>query len=65
VSGIDLLQSIRSNTAIATIPILLLTGKSDLETVRVAKSLQVNGYLVKPPHIEDLASKLSTIMRLG
>jgi len=42
---------------------MLLTGKRDLDTVRAAKNLHANGYLVKPPSIEDLATKLSSIMR--
>jgi DNA-binding response OmpR family regulator len=63
-SGIDVLQAIRTKSPLSDVPVLLLTGRSDLETVRAAKSLHVSGYLVKPPHIEDLAAKLSMIMRI-
>lgn len=64
-SGLDVLRDIRRDAEVGTVPVILLTGRQDVETVMAAKELGVDGYLVKPPKRQDLAAKLQALTRRG
>ena len=50
VSGFDLLKWIRSEPAIHTLPIVVLSSSTRDVDVHAAHALRANGYLEKPPH---------------
>ncbi len=63
VDGLAFLTEVRSlGNGQARTPIIFLTADSQEETVIAAKSLEVNGYLVKPISPAMLQAKLATIM---
>ncbi|MDJ0893728.1 MAG: response regulator [Alphaproteobacteria bacterium] len=61
VSGLEVLQQIR--TVDPEAPFLMLTGRADLDSVKAAKDLGVDGYLLKPFSAEQLKEKLLVVAR--
>ncbi|MCC6597629.1 MAG: response regulator [Alphaproteobacteria bacterium] len=55
-SGVELLRQLR--TVDSTLPFLMVTGRSDMESVVEAKSSGVTGYIKKPFSIKELETKL-------
>ncbi len=47
-SGLDLLQAMRSNNRLATIPFLMVTAESGAENLAMARNAGVDDYIVKP-----------------
>lgn len=48
VSGLELLQKIRSIDKLSKIPVLMVTAESKREQIVIAAKAGVNGYVVKP-----------------
>ena len=64
--GIDLLKAIRADSALAHIPVLLITAEAKKEQIVMAAQAGVNGYIVKPFTAATLKTKLDKIFeRLG
>jgi len=61
--GLETLKQIREDPKLKTMPVILLTGESDLETVKKAKDLGATDYILKPINQDLLLSKLR--QRLG
>ena len=61
-SGFDLLSQMRANQGTASIPVILLSGNSDEETVAKAVSLGAADYLTKPVMLEDLLKSIHTCL---
>lgn len=59
-NGVELLRQLR--TVDASIPFLMVTGRSDLESVVEAKSSGVTGYISKPFSPVQLEAKLRIIL---
>jgi two-component system chemotaxis response regulator CheY len=59
-SGVELLRQLR--TVDPEMPFLMVTGRSDLESVVEAKSSGVTGYIRKPFSPKQLEAKLKIIM---
>lgn len=59
-SGVELLRQLR--TVDPTMPFLMITGRSDLESVVEAKSSGVTGYIRKPFSPKQLEAKLKIII---
>jgi len=60
-NGFDFVKQVRSSAEErldAKLPILILTGHADEETVRGAATLGINGYLVKPVSRKSLESRI-------
>ena len=53
-SGIEVLEWVRTQRSLRTIPIVILTSSSQDRDIRSAYALGANGYLVKPPSSEKL-----------
>lgn len=60
-NGLQLLQAIRSGRTKADprIPVVLLTGHSDVSCLRTAMALDVSGFLVKPASRQSLLARLA------
>jgi CheY-like chemotaxis protein len=58
--GVELVRAMRASTdaAISTIPVIFLSADSTPATIKEVLPLGVAGYLVKPPNINVLATKI-------
>jgi len=52
--GYELLRALREDPATATIPVIMLTAKADLQDVRAGMNLGADDYLTKPCRREDM-----------
>ncbi len=59
--GIDLLKAIRSDTKLASTPVLLVTAEAKKDQIVVAAQAGVNGYIVKPFTADTLREKIAKI----
>ncbi|MBN8716292.1 chemotaxis response regulator CheY [Thermomonas sp.] len=59
--GIDLLKAIRTDAALAKIPVLMVTAESKREQIIEAAQAGVNGYIIKPFTAATLEDKLNKI----
>ena len=62
--GIDIVRYVRSlpDPARKTIPIIMLTGNTEVHFVKTAISAGVNGYLLKPFSAEQLVKRIRTVI---
>ncbi len=60
-SGIDLLRSIRADTALKDLPVLMVTAEAQKEQVMEAVQAGVSNYIVKPFTAETLQEKIDKI----
>lgn len=63
-SGLELLHWVRGEQRFATLPFVLVTGKTDRERVRQAIEAGASEYLVRPYTVQDLANKVQRTLRL-
>lgn len=63
ISGYKLLESIRSNAAFVTLPILICSAKGTDRDIQFARRMGANDYLVKPFQPQDLVGKIREIMK--
>ncbi len=61
--GIELLREVRADERMFQLPFLLLTSDKDLENVKTAADLDVNGYLTKPFRGDPLIDKVTEILQ--
>jgi CheY-like chemotaxis protein len=63
--GIEFVQNLRSiaDTAVSAIPVIFLSADSSKSTVGEIMPLGVAGYLVKPPSIKALESKIEQALK--
>ena len=62
-SGIELMQWMRVQGEIKRIPVVVLTGDSNPNTVDAAYDLGANSYLVKPGNAVEIANMVHDIQR--
>lgn len=60
--GIEFLRAVRDNMAIAHLPIILLSAKTDVETKIQGLSIGADAYLDKPFSIEQLRAQIRSIL---
>lgn len=58
-TGLDLVKGVRADANLKSLPILMVTSKSEVNLVIECVKAGVNNYIVKPWDIEDLAKKIS------
>lgn len=56
--GIALLKAVRSTERLASTPFIMITGKSDIDSMMESSKLGVSEYLVKPFDYDDFERKL-------
>ncbi|NQZ00178.1 MAG: response regulator [Bdellovibrionales bacterium] len=59
--GIDLLRSVRGDDELKDLPVVLVTAVSDKEYILEAKSMNVNGYILKPVTFARVTAKLQEL----
>jgi two-component system chemotaxis response regulator CheY len=61
ITGLELLQQIRSNPAHGQTPFIMVTAESKTENVIAAKRAGVNNYIVKPFNADTLRKKIEAV----
>lgn len=61
-NGPEVLKKIRASAALASIPVVFLTGASEQDKILKALSLKPQGYLLKPVDSKQLQAKLHEIL---
>ena len=61
-SGLDLLQHVRSEEKLKLVPFIMLTAEAKMENVIAAKKAGVNNYIVKPFNAATLRSKVDAVI---
>ena len=61
IDGMALLEKVKSDPHLRTIPILMLTSTSDQVEVNRCYSLGANSYVVKPVHYEEFQQRVKSL----
>lgn len=64
-SGIDFTKAVRSNPALAKIPIIMITSNAEKQHVLSAVTAGVNDYIMKPFTVDVFAQKISNVVEYG
>jgi two-component system, response regulator len=59
--GLEVLRQVKSDEALRTMPVVMLTSSQDEGDVRTSYELGANAYIVKPVEFQRLADMLSTL----
>jgi two-component system chemotaxis response regulator CheY len=59
--GIDLLQAVRADARLRSLPVLMVTAEAKREQIVLAAQAGVNGYIVKPFTAQTLKEKVDKI----
>lgn len=65
ISGFEIIKRLRASADFNFIPILVITGKTELGDKVKAFALGADDYLVKPFYLEELIARLGTLARRG
>jgi CheY-like chemotaxis protein len=60
--GFQILEKIRGNRKLAKIPVVMMTGKSEVTDVARGLALGADGYVTKPFKISGLVSAVNTVL---
>src|SRR5688572_32927304 len=60
-TGYDLLQQVRADRNLSTMPFIMITAESKTENVIAAKRAGVSNYIVKPFNAETLKAKIDAV----
>jgi DNA-binding response OmpR family regulator len=63
VDGTGVLKILREQMPLATLPVVILSGQRESETVQAVIELGVAGFLLKPLHLEATSTRLKAIVR--
>jgi two-component system chemotaxis response regulator CheY len=61
-TGLELLQEVRKDAKLKTIPFIMITAESKVENVVAAKQAGVSNYIVKPFNAETLKGKIEKVL---
>jgi DNA-binding response OmpR family regulator len=61
--GAGVLKVLREQPALANLPVVVLSGQREAETVQAVIQLGVLGFLLKPLHVEATSTRLRAIVR--
>jgi two-component system chemotaxis response regulator CheY len=61
-SGVEFIRSLRSNPATASVPVLLVTSRSNKSDVTEAELAGVDGYVMKPFTPDVLKANIETVL---
>ena len=60
-TGYELLQHVRADGELKTLPFIMITAEAKTENVVAAKQAGVNNYIVKPFNAETLRTKIAAV----
>ena len=61
-TGLELLKLVRADSALKSLPFIMVTAESKTENVVAAKQAGVSNYIVKPFNAETLKTKISSVL---
>ena len=61
-TGFELLQEVRQDTRLKSLPFIMITAESKTENVIAAKQAGVSNYIVKPFNAETLREKIEKVL---
>ena len=61
-TGLQLLQEVRADGKLKTMPFIMITAESKVENVIAAKAAGVSNYIVKPFNAETLREKIEKVL---
>ena len=61
-TGFELLQKVRADAELSTMPFIMITAEAKTENVVAAKAAGVNNYIVKPFNADTLRSKIAAVL---
>jgi two-component system chemotaxis response regulator CheY len=61
-TGLELLQEVRRDPKLKTLPFIMITAESKAENVVAAKQAGVSNYIVKPFNAETLKGKIEKVL---
>ncbi len=64
-TGLELLQAVRADAKLASLPFIMITAESKTENVVAAKQAGVSNYIVKPFNAETLQGKIEKVLGHG
>ena len=62
--GFQILEKVRATQKIAKMPVIMMTGKSEVTDVARGLALGADGYVTKPFKISGLVSAVNTVLGL-
>jgi len=64
IDGLVFVQMLRkhADVSLRDIPVIILSGKNDLGSIKEAASKGINAYLVKPVSLQSLKARLETVL---
>jgi len=62
VTGLELLKTVRADSALSKTPFILITAESKPENILAAKQAGVNNYIIKPFNAETLKTKINATL---
>src|SRR5689334_1952989 len=62
-SGLELIRTLRANPETATLPVLLMTGSGDEDSVIQGLEVGADDFLGKPVRLEELVARLRAHLR--
>lgn len=65
VTGLQLLQMVRTDTKLKAVPFIMVTAESKAENIVAAKQAGVSNYIVKPFNAETLRDKITKVLGNG
>ena len=63
--GFQILERIRGNPKIAKLPVIMMTGRSDVADVARGLALSADGYVTKPFKISALVQAVNTVLGIA
>ncbi|MCQ8240726.1 chemotaxis response regulator CheY [Rhizosaccharibacter radicis] len=64
-TGLELLQAVRADARLTSLPFIMVTAESKTENVIAAKQAGVSNYIVKPFNAETLQGKIEKVLCHG
>ena len=61
-TGFELLQKVRADAELGSLPFIMITAEAKTENVVAAKQAGVNNYIVKPFNADTLRSKIAAVL---
>jgi two-component system OmpR family response regulator len=62
--GFQILERVRSHAKLSALPVVMMTGRSDLADITRGLSLNADGYVTKPFKVSALISAVGTVLGL-